>query len=218
MRVLAAAALLALAAPASAADGPQAERGPIFSLRAGYGVPAGDVVRGGPAVSEVAERKFPLGFELGYRLTRRFWAQLDFELAPATPAKALCAGGTSCSASDVRVGAEVVVRLLPGAAVDPWIAAGAGVEVLNAEGRGGPAGAPVRTKWSWAGPELPYLEAGADFAVSSWIGVGPWASISFARFTSDSVKLEGADEVSGATRGRTVHRWVSAGLQATLRL
>jgi opacity protein-like surface antigen len=216
MRVLAAAALLVLAAPAAAVDAPQPERGPIFSLRAGYGVPAGDIVRGGPAVSEVAERKFPLGFELGYRLTRRLWAQLAFELAPATPAPALCAGGTSCSASDVRVGAEVVIRILPGARVDPWFAVGAGVEVLNAAGRSG--AGPVRTQWSWAGPELPYVEAGADFAVSSWIGVGPWASLSFARYTSDSVKSDGSDEVSGPTRGRTVHRWVSAGLQATLRL
>jgi hypothetical protein len=217
MRVLAAA-LLAVALPALAAESAQPERGPIFSLRAGYGVPAGDTIRGGPGISEIAEQKFPLGFELGYRLSRRFWAQLSFELASATPAAALCAGGTSCSASDVRVGAEVVLRILPGARLDPWVAVGAGVEVLNAAGRDPSGGTPVRTQWSWAGPELPYLEAGADWAVSHWIGVGPWASLSFARFTSDSVKNEGSETVSGATHGRTLHRWVSAGLQATLRL
>lgn len=216
MRLVAAAALLALATPASGADAPRAERGPVFSLRAGLGIPSGDVVRAGPAVGDLAERKFPLGFDLGYRLGRRLWVQLGFELAPATPPAALCEGGTSCSASDVRVGAGLVFRVLPGARVDPWLALGAGVEVLSAEGRSG--AAPGRTRWSWAGPELPYVEVGADVALSSWIAVGPWASISFARYTSDSVKPDGGEEVSGATHGRTVHRWVAGGLKATLRL
>lgn len=215
MRVLAAAALLALAAAAPAADLPP-DHGPLFALRAGYGMPSGDVVRGGPAVSDLTERKFPLGFGVGYRFSRRLWARLAFELAPATPAAALCAGGTSCSASDLRLGAELVVRLLPGSRVDPWIAAGAGVEVLNAAGRSGAGG--VRTEWSWAGTDLPYLEAGVDVALTRWVGVGPWASISFGRYTSASVKPDGGEEVSGATEGRTVHRWISAGLQATLRL
>lgn len=219
MRVLVAAALLALAPLAAAVEvPPPAERGPLFAVRAGYGVPSGDAVRGGPAVSDVAERKYPLGFELGYRLTRRFWAQLVFELAPATPASARCVAGTSCSASDVRFGAELMVRILPGARVDPWIAAGAGVEVLNATGRDPAAATTARTEWSWAGIELPFLEAGADVAISDRVAVGPWGSISFARFTSDSAKTEGATEVSGAVRGRVVHRWISGGLQATLKL
>lgn len=220
MRVRPAAVLLclALAAPVRAADLRPPERGPIFSVRAGYGVPSGDTVRGGPAVSDVARAKVPLGFALGYRLSRRFWAQLAFDLAPATPAAALCAGGTSCSASDFRVGAELVLRLLPGARIDPWIAAGAGVEVLSAAGRDTSGPTPVHASWSWAGPELPHLEAGADWVLSDWIAVGPWASLSFAWYTSDSVTRDGSDEVSGATRGRTVHRWAAAGLQATLRL
>jgi hypothetical protein len=221
MRVVVTAALLALAAPLPAAAAPPAappERGPVLSVRAGYGVPAGDTMRAGPAVSEVVERKFPLAFLVGYRLSPHFWTQLAFELAPATPAPALCAGGTSCSASDVHLGAQLVLRLLPGARIDPWLGGGVGVEVLSASGR--PPGSPTaaRTSWSWAGVELPYVEAGADVALSSWIGVGPWASLSFARYTSDSVKVEGSETVSGATHSRTVHRWIAGGLQATLRL
>lgn len=218
LRVLAVAVLLALAAAAPAAEPPAAERGPLLTVRAGYGIPSGDVVRGGPAVSDLVERKLPLGFAVGYRLTRRLWAELSFELAPATPAPSLCAGGTSCSASDVRVGAAVVVRLLPGARLDPWLAAGAGVEVLNVAGRDPSSATPSRTQWSWAGVELPSLAAGVDLALSSYLGVGPWASLSFARYTSDSAKAEGSETVSGAVRGRSVHRWLAGGLQATLKL
>lgn len=218
MRVFFAAVLLAVALPASATGPHPAERGPVLSLRAGYGVPSGAVARGGPGVADFAERKFPVGLELGYRLTRHVWPVIAVELAPATPASALCGGGVSCSASDVHVGLQLVVRLLPGALVDPWVAAGAGVEVLNAAGRDASGAVGARTRWSWAGVELPYLEAGVDLAVSSWISVGPWASLSFTRFTSDSVTVEGTDEVSGAVHGRTVHRWMSGGLRATLRL
>lgn len=219
MRVVTAAALLAVAASAEAATpGPSTERGPVLSVRAGYGVPAGDTMRAGPAVSEVAERKFPLAFLVGYRLSPRFWALLAFEAAPATPAAPLCAGGTSCSAADVHLGAQLVLRLLPGRRVDPWLGAGVGVEVLSASGHDPASPSPGRTRWSWAGIELPYVEAGADVALTDWIGLGPWASLTFARYTSDSVRVEGSDTVSGAIRGRTVHRWVAGGLQATLRL
>src|SRR5512143_3120902 len=84
--------VLALLAPALAraeAVAPPQDSGPIFSLRAGIGVPSGDVGSAGPAVADLVERKYPLGFELGYRLSRRFWAQLHVELAPATAASAL---------------------------------------------------------------------------------------------------------------------------------
>lgn len=212
VRLLLAAALLA---PALALAQAPAESGPLFALRGGAGLPDGRVARGGPVISDLVERKFPLGFEVGYRLSGRFWAQLGFELAPATPAPALCAA-TACSASAVRVGAQLVMRLLPGAWLDPWVGAGVGVEVLNAEGRDAASGA--RTEWSWAGVELPFLEAGADVALSDRIALGPWASISFARYTSDSVRVGEAAAVSGAVRGRALHRWVSGGLQATLKL
>lgn len=213
--------VVALLAPLAAAGAdapppPSLERGPVFALRGGVAVPSGDVARGGPAVEDLVERKIPLGFELGYRVSRRFWAELQFELAPGTPAASLCAAGTSCEASDVRVGAHAVLRLLPGAWLDPWLGVGVGVEVLNAKGLDGGGGA--RTERSWAGVELPCVEAGADVAISDRIGVGPWASLSFVRFSSESVRVGSGTTVSGAVHGRSVHRWASAGLQATLRL
>ena len=206
-----------LAAPAARAAAPALpETGPLLALRAGFGVPQGSIARAGPDVSDVVARKVPLGFELGYRLGRRVWGELQFEIAPATAASALCAAGTSCSASDVRFGLALQLRLLPDRRIDPWIGVGAGVEVMNAEGLD--AATATRTEWSWAGLELPFVEAGVDVAVSREVAVGPWASVGFGRFTSESMRANGGDTVSGAVHGRATHRWLTAGLRATLKL
>jgi hypothetical protein len=209
--------LLAAAPPATAQPQPPLlESGPFFALRAGYAVPSGDVETGGHALSDLVAAKAPLGLEIGYRLSRRFWAVLSFELAPAWPASAVCAGGSSCSASDARAGVLLQVRILPGDRIDPWVGAGVGVEVLNVSGRDPATG--MHTEWSWAGVELPVVEAGADVAVTERIGVGPWAGLTFARFTSQSVKVDGGTGVNAGVLHRASHRWLSAGVQATLKL
>ncbi|HEX9400323.1 MAG TPA: hypothetical protein VF912_09460 [Anaeromyxobacter sp.] len=204
-------------APVARAAAPEVPTtGPLLAVRAGVGVPQGGISRGAPDVRDVVARKVPLGFELGYRLSRRVWGELQFEIAPAWAASSLCAAGTSCSASQVRFGLALQLRLLPDRRVDPWVGLGAGVEVLNAEGLD--AATAARTEWSWAGLELPFIEAGLDVAVSRQVGVGPWASVGFGRFTSESVRPEGGTTVSGAVHGRTTHRWFTVGLRATLKL
>src|SRR6266542_3985030 len=62
--------LLAVAAAGARAEPPSAA-GPIFGVRAGLGVPYGDVARGGPRIEDLVARKAPLGLELGYRFGRR---------------------------------------------------------------------------------------------------------------------------------------------------
>jgi opacity protein-like surface antigen len=219
--LLAALAALALLAPALARAEeatPLLESGPIFALRVGYGVPSGETEAAGAGhpLSALVEAKVPLGFELGYRLSRRFWVELHFDFAPAKPAAALCADGASCSATDARVGAQLQLRLVPGGWIDPWIGAGVGAEVLKVAGREPTSGAHV--EWTWAGVEVPFVEAGADVAVSERIGVGPWASLTLARYTSESVKVESGAAVGAGIHARASHGWLAGGLQATLRL
>jgi hypothetical protein len=208
--------LLLAAAAARAQQGAPAAAGPFVGIYGGVGLPYGDVAAGGPAVEDLVERKVPLGIELGYRFNRRFWGQLFFELAPATASSALCAEGVECSASDFRTGLALLFRIAPQAWLDPWIGVGVAIEVLNAEGQNVAAGAPY--EWSWFGLELPFAAAGIDFAVSDRVGIGPWASATVARFTSDSARPSGGETVSGSIPDRARHGWISAGVKATLRL
>lgn len=208
-------ALLALAAGSARAE-PPAAAGPFFAIHAGYGVPNGDIARAGPPLEDFVERKLPLGVEIGYRFNRRIWGELFFDLAPGEAAAALCPEGVSCSASDVRLGVGMLVRLAPHARLDPWLGVGVAVEVLNAEGFNAAAGA--RYEWSWFGFELPYVEAGVDVAVSDRVSVGPWISATLARFTSESVRPAGGGTDSGKVEDRANHGWLTAGLKATLKL
>lgn len=195
---------------------PVGDVGPFAALRAGLGGPWGDIADGGPRVSDYADAKLPLGFELGYRLGRRLWTELYFELAPARAARALCAGGAACSASDVRLGLAAIVRLAPGARLDPWVALGAGIEVMNAKGRDAATG--EITAVSWAGVEAPVLEAGLDVALSDYAGVGPWLSASLSHFTTGSARDAEGDTSAGRIEARGRHGWISGGVKLTLRL
>jgi len=205
-----------LAAGTARAGDPAPASGPFFGVHAGYGVPRGDVARGGPAVDAVVQHKVPLGIDLGYRFNRWVWGDLFFDLAPGSAASALCAGGASCSASDFRLGAAVLFRLAPRSWLDPWLGVGLGIEVLNAKGYDAATAAP--REWSWFGYELPFVEAGVDVAMSDRISVGPWASLTIARFTKESIKPSGGTTLTGTIQDRATHRWLSAGLKATLRL
>jgi opacity protein-like surface antigen len=212
--VLLAAAALAAASPARAREA-VASAGPIFALRAGLGVPTGDIARGGPEVRDVVEYKIPLGLEIGYRFGRRIWGELVFELAPAGAASGLCAAGADCFASDARIALALLLRLAPRSLLDPWVGVGVGVEVMNARGRNSATSSEFES--SWAGLELPLVEAGVDVAVSDRVAIGPWASFTVARFTSESVEA-GGGTTSGKIQDRAAHGWLSGGLKATLKL
>jgi hypothetical protein len=213
-------ALAALAAaPAARAEVPRGTgAGPLFALRAGVGFPRGEIRRDGPDVRDYVERKIPLGLELGYRFGERIWGEFFFELAPASAASSLCAAGVECYASDARLGVAVLLRLAPRWRVDPWVGLGVGVEVLNAKGWNASAAPPAHYEWSWAGVELPFVETGFDLAVSQRVGVGPWASLTIARFTSESSEKDDGGTVTHKIQDRAYHGWISGGLKATLKL
>jgi hypothetical protein len=205
---------LGAAAPAAAEDS-LSPSGPLFALRGAAGWPWGDIARDGPAVRTFANWRATAGLEVGYRITPRYWTEVYFDLGTATAAQGLCDGGIDCTASDVRFGLAFLVRLLPGARIDPWVGLAAGMEVLRAKGddsRG------HSVSWSWIGVEAPTLEAGIDVQLAEALSVGPWVSASVGRFTSGSERVDGGDSRSERiTRGAT-HGWVSGGAKLTLKL
>jgi opacity protein-like surface antigen len=205
---------LGAAAPAVAEEPPPAS-GPLFALRGGAGWPWGKITRDGPAVRDYADWRASVGLEVGYRITPRYWTEVYFDLAPATAPHALCDAGAECSASDVRFGVAFLVRLLPGARIDPWVGLAAGMEVLRAKGsdaRG------HSVSWSWIGVEAPTVELGIDVQLADAISVGPWVSASAGRFTSGSDRVDGGDSHSERITRWAAHGWVSGGAKLTLKL
>src|SRR5512133_3238234 len=209
--------LALLAAPASVrASGSSAagEDGILFGVRGAWALPAGDIAPGEP-LKDLAGAKLPLWLEVGYRFNGHVRAEIYFELAPMSLAEP-CPSGAACSAFDVRSGLALQLHLAPRSWVDPWIGLGFGVEYLQATT---PIAGGGVTAWelSWYGLEVP-VEAGLDLAISDVFTVGPYASVSFAQFTSASKKKPGEPTTSGAIDRRATHGWGQAGLKMTLKL
>lgn len=213
-----AALLLALAATGAAAQPAGEDQGFVLAARAGYGVPFGEVAHDGEALADLVPAKIPLWLQLGYRFARRVQGAAYVELAPARVDDAACGAGGSCEAFDLRFGLLVELRLAPGRTLDPWIGVGVGVEILQAEVQGPDPGAPPGEYESkWAGIEIP-LELGLDVRISDRVALGPYATVSLAKFTSVEAHAVGGSGPTGSIEGRELHGWVQGGLRATFRL
>jgi ABC-type amino acid transport substrate-binding protein len=208
-------AVLAAPALAAAAQAPQApdEEGLLFGVRAAWARPFGDIEPGKP-LADLADGKLPLWIELGYRFGGHVRASAYFELAPVSLAEK-CPAGTACSSFDGRFGLVLHVHPWPRSWLDPWLGAGFGVEHLQATAP--PPGGTIATDDSWLGLEVP-VEAGFDLAVSDLFTLGPYATVSFAQFTSASSHPPGAPTTSGAVAERATHAWAQVGLKATFKL
>ncbi len=212
-RPLLLAALLA-ASPASAATrAAPDDDGILFGLRGGWAIPFGDVVRDAP-LSELVDGKVPLWLEVGYRFNGYFRSTLYFELAPMSLVD--CPTGAACSAFDVRSGLLFQLHPAPRSWLDPWLGVGFGFEHIQATAPPS-TGTPDAWELSWDGLELP-VEAGLDLAISDVLTIGPYASASFAQFTSASARPPGGSTSSGAVESRATHGWLQAGLRLTLKL
>lgn len=211
---LAAAAAVAAALPARASAPPISEdEGLEVAVRAGWALPVGDT-EPGSSLGDLADAKLPLAFEVGYRFDRRFAGALYLEFAPVSLDPS-CAPGDECSAWAGRFGVLLRVHAAPRSRLDPWIAAGFGIEHLRAEAPVG--GSAEAWALSWFGLEVP-VEAGLDVRLSPALSLGPYASFTLAWFTSTSARPPGGPTTSGAIDDRATHGWAQAGLRMTLRL
>lgn len=219
MSARAAVLLAAIVWPAAASAARPSEDGLVLGARVGWGEPAGRVARGGEPLGDLVASKLPIWVELGYRFTRHVWGEIYFEIAPAEMASRSCAAGDSCTASNFHGGLAIQLRLAPGARVDPWLGVGAGVEVLSVTpSERDPVAAPGGTPRRWAGIELPLVEGGVDLAITDRLSLGPYASVTFAQYTSEERRPPGGSSDTSSVDDRVTHRWMQAGLKLTLRL
>lgn len=193
------AALVALAAAHPA----RAESGPLVALRSGYGLPLGEAVAGS-RLSDAVGGQIPLWLDAGWRLDERLalalFAQYGFGSGMT------CAGGASCTASVIRFGAEVLYRFLPQAAFGPWAGAGVGWEISRTKS----SASGLETRSTFHGFEIVGLQAGGDWRASPRLTVGPWASLSLARYGSMETTTSLGSQPD--TSGKALHLWLQLGL------
>ncbi|ABS24380.1 hypothetical protein [Anaeromyxobacter sp. Fw109-5] len=207
--VVVALALAGLAAPVTASAGF------VVGARVGWAFPFGEL-RNGVDLDSAVRGQIPLQVDLGWRFADRLMLGGYARLSPGVVGDNV---EDACDASSLdcdgpfgwAVGGQVDVRLAPGNA-GPWIGAFGGFEALTY----GDVSEAVDTdslELSYEGWEVG-AQGGIDFAWGP-IVIGPWASVSWGRFTEISAEIGGRDtdipEWDEAT-----HTWVQVGLRGAL--
>lgn len=162
--------------------------------------------------------KIPLWGELGYRIDPKWmvgaYALYGFGLLSGDEQRICDANKVSCSASDLRIGAQVHYHIVPLGKIDPWLGIGFGYEWLTADANFGAnqtlASATLR------GWEFVNLQGGVDWVASHDVAIGPFVSFSFAEYTHASTDCSGSACGSGVNEsldGKALHNWVVIGVR-----
>ncbi len=208
-----------LAAGTARAQGPT---GFSLGLRLGYGIPMGDVHAGNASLgiasyklSDLVDGQVPLQVEAMYRFDPSWSLGLYFQYGFAFVSDVYCPAGTgvSCSARDVRFGAQVHYRF-PSQGFVPWVGLGFGGEwgTVTAEFMGF-SGDVAEV----SGFEFVNLQIGGDWLLSPAFRLGPYIQFSLAQYST--VKELG---VSGTLESlpvdKSTHEWLQFGLKGTFDL
>jgi hypothetical protein len=204
---------------------PEHRTGFTTGLRLGVGVPLGkagqDFAGAERDLSDLTSWRAPIWIDAGYSPSGATTIGAYMQVGVGGNGDSCIA---DCDWSDIRVGASAEWRLLPGAAVDPWLGIGLGYEWLSyrvlisamvedADGvlqtvRG-------RATERFGGPEL-MLHGGVDFQVDDALRIGPYASATVSQYLTDSYSCQPETDLcpeDGSIDGAAFHSWIGVGLR-----
>jgi hypothetical protein len=198
--------------------GARADQGLELGGRIGYGFPFGDLqaepADSGAALKHTVRGVAPLWLDLGYRLIPELmlgaYLQTGFGFLGHELADACDASDADCSIFDLRLGIQLQYHPLPDEQLDPWVGAGFGYEWLTQSRRDAAADVTI-THRGW---EFLNLQAGLDFSPRAGVGVGPFASWSFARFDTTTISSSN-DAISLDIDEPALHHWLVVGVRGT---
>jgi hypothetical protein len=158
----------------------------------------------------------PLWLDAGYRLSRQFYVGAYFQWAPAFVSDDSCPKNLSCSAYDLRGGANVqwhfkwiIAEGTWAGAFDPWVGLGVGYESAIVHLESVASGA--RSLQSYYGPEYGNLQLGADY-VGGAIHVGAFGSLSLTQFLG-TTQTNPSGSFAYSIPDPRLHMWISVGLR-----
>jgi hypothetical protein len=172
-------------------------------------------------LSDLTSWRAPVWLDVGYSFSGAFTVGAYAQVGVGGNGDA-CVG--DCDWSDIRVGAQAELRLLPGAPVDPWLGVGLGYEWLSyrqlvsgsvPDAQGELVDINVRATETFGGPEL-LLQGGIDFQVEDALRVGPYASATLGQYLTDSYSCQPSTPAcpSGSSvEGAAFHSWIGFGLR-----
>lgn len=206
-------------APLAAPPAPRLQ-GFVLSLALGYAPAWGDADKdtagNGEAMTDVVSSHIPLIVGAGYRFTPLVSAGAIFQYGFAQLGSGVCPSGVSCSASDIRLGAEVRLHFMAEQSFSPWISGGLGYEWFGIDMSQGSQSAHVTFK----GIEFLNLEAGGDFRAGPAFTLGPFIGFRVQRFDSMSGTTASGQDMSQdiPSENQAIHGWIAFGIRGALTL
>jgi Autotransporter beta-domain/PEGA domain len=181
------------------------------AIRAGIGIPLGDLSARSPSLSDFDSFTIPLMVEIGARIGGHVFLGAYFQYGVGGSTNGdTCGAGFSCSPSTLRFGGEVHWHPLGNVPVDPWVGLGSGYESLRLGVSGNATGSYSVNGWEFAS-----LQAGVDFALGSAVKIGPWISFSIGQYSSGSVS--GSNTTVGADiTEKSIHEWLMGGVRLVI--
>jgi len=188
-----------------------------LGLRVGYAFPMGKEGRtpgetGSDDLSDDISGMVPLWIDVGYRINPSLYVGGFFQygFALVNTDKNPGCNQVSCSAHDIRFGANLHYHIRPAASFDPWLGAGIGYEVLSFKISTAVLGQTFVADGNVQGFEFLNLQAGGDFKVSREVGMGPFLSFSlgqYATYSRTGTGLGVTANQSGDLTDTGVHEW-----------
>ena len=190
-------------------------------VRAGIGIPFGEVGETQGDLDDAAALQIPLQLDVGVRLFGSWFvgAYLQYGFAIISDDLAGCDDSdlldVDCSGSDVRLGIQVHYHFMPRNKLDPWLGLGFGYEwaTLNLEGGN------VKIAATYSGFEFFALQFGLDIEISKHVRLGPFLSFSLAVYDDVSVECSGNNFCGGGffdeIQETTMHEWLMLGVRAS---
>jgi hypothetical protein len=193
------------AAKTAAADDAQ-PRGIELGFRAGAALPLGDADNASK-LKDVLTVNLPLWFDAGYRISPRVYVGAYFQygvLSVGDKVSTACSvTGGDCFAYDLQTGIMAAFHILPDKKFDPWVGLGIGYEWASIRGVG-----PGDTNEKLSGLQFVNLQLGGDYKATPTFGFGPFVSMSFGSYSSESVGENTPPGFSSA-----LHEWFTFGVR-----
>ncbi|MGH7283364.1 MAG: hypothetical protein ACRELY_17695 [Polyangiaceae bacterium] len=181
-------------------DGPLPRRGFQMSIRTGYSLPFG-MVGNGVKLSDVDGGEVPFLFDIGAKVSDYIFlgGYAGFSIGG-------CGNydGNDCVGLGLRLGPEIIVSILPGGRVDPWVGYGIGLEL---GGNGSNSGNDAVDTFGW---EIGHFMGGVDFRVTRTFGIGPFVDFGVGEYTALSLTLNNQQSDIPITE-HAFHEWLTLG-------
>ena len=220
------------AAPSEAAA--QGETKFELGLRTGYGIALGKATgEADDNMSTVIAGQIPLWIDLGARIRERVFVGAYFSYgfgilggefaddcdAASTAAEAQGAS-SSCSISDMRLGAQALYHFGPTNEGHAWLGGGIGYEWLSVGQSIEAGGQEASLDLTVHGFELLNVQVGGDFPVAKNFAVGPFVGFTLSQYGSASIgcsgnACEGDTSDSEFIDDKSLHHWLFIGVRGT---